>query len=67
MNAIDAFMPPIKFDPCAIINWAVQSVLVKNRTDVFKYGPRRAQQVEVHTKTEVRYFTSTDRTSEVYK
>ena len=40
---------------------SVRSVLVKYRTDVFKYGPRRVQWVEV------RYFTSSDRTSEVRK
>ena len=46
---------------------SVRSVLVKYRTDDFKYGPRLAQQVEVRAKTDVRYFTGTDRTNEVNK
>ena len=40
---------------------------MKYRTNVYKVGPRRAQQVDVRAETKVRYFTSTDRTSEVSK
>ena len=45
----------------------VKSVLVKYRTDVFKYGPQLAALVSVLAKTGVRYFTNTDEISEVNK
>ena len=45
----------------------MRSVLVKYRTDVLKYGQKWAQRVELRAKTEVRYFTTIDQTSEVDK